>query len=313
MLILLGGATGTGKTGLSLDVAEAIAAAGGAAEVVNADAMQLYRGMDIGTAKLPVADRRGIPHHCFDLWSVTETASVAVYREAARAAIRDIESRGAVPLLVGGSGLYVEAVLRELDFPATDPDLRADLEQQADQLGPDSLWRRLAEEDPVAAQRIPSGNLRRVIRALEVVTLTGRPYAASLPDQAAWWRPAVRFTVEADSEVLQERLAARARRMWEGGLLDEVRGLLPHGLADGTTASRAIGYAQALAVLRGEITEEEGIAETIRLTWRTVRRQRAWFGRDDGALRVDGSDPGGAAAVLAALRTASVLPDGARP
>src|SRR4051794_37524329 len=194
VIVLLGGATGTGKTSLSLDVAEAIAAAGGAAEVVNADAMQLYRGMDIGTAKLPVAERRGIPHHCFDLWDVTETASVVAYRDAARTAIRDIEARGAVPLLVGGSGLYVEAVLRELDFPATDPELRADLEQQADQLGPDAIWRRLAEADPVAAGRIPSGNLRRVIRALEVVTLTGRPYAASLPDQGAWWAPAVRVT-----------------------------------------------------------------------------------------------------------------------
>ncbi|MGN6742651.1 MAG: tRNA (adenosine(37)-N6)-dimethylallyltransferase, partial [Amnibacterium sp.] len=137
MLVLIAGATGTGKTALSLDVAEALAAAGRTAEVVNADAMQLYRGMDIGTAKLPPAERRGIPHHCFDLWDVTETASVAVYRDAARGAIRDIEARGAVPLLVGGSGLYVEAVLKELDFPATDPELRADLEQQADQLGPD--------------------------------------------------------------------------------------------------------------------------------------------------------------------------------
>jgi tRNA dimethylallyltransferase len=266
--------------------------------------MQLYRGMDIGTAKLPAVDRRGIPHHCFDLWDVTETASVAVYREAARAAVEDIESRGAVPLLVGGSGLYIEAVLRDLDFPATDPALRADLEQQADQLGPDALWRRLAEEDPVAAQRIPSGNLRRVIRALEVVTLTGRPYAASLPDQAAWWRPTVRITVEAETEVLQPRLAERARHMWADGLLDEVRALLPRGLADGTTAARAIGYAQALAVLRGDLDVGDGIEETIRLTWRVVRRQRAWFNRDDDALRIDGTDPGAVDAVLEALGSA---------
>jgi tRNA dimethylallyltransferase len=303
VLILLAGATGTGKTALSLDVAEAIAAGGGAAEVVNADAMQLYRGMDIGTAKLPPDQRRGVPHHCFDLWEVTETASVAVYRDAARAAIRSIESRGAVPLLVGGSGLYVEAVLRELDFPATDPALRADLEQQADQLGPDALWRRLAEADPVAAARIPSGNLRRVIRALEVVTLTGRPYAASLPDQGAWWTSAVRVTVEAEGDALQARLAERARRMWSDGLLDEVRGLLPHGLAEASTAARAVGYAQALAVLGGRMTVEEGIEETIRLTWRMVRRQRAWFGREDGAIRVDGTDPRAIDAVLGALGT----------
>ena len=301
MLVLLAGATGTGKTSLSLEVAEAITAAGGAAEVVNADAMQLYRGMDIGTAKLPPALRRGIPHHCFDLWDVTETASVAVYREAARAAIEDIESRGAVPLLVGGSGLYIEAVLRELDFPATDPALRADLEQQADQFGPDALWRRLAEEDPVAAQRIPSGNLRRVIRALEVVTLTGRPYAASLPEGAAWWRPTLRFTVEAKAEALQPRLAERAERMWRDGLLEEVRALLPQGLADGTTAARAIGYAQALAVLRGDLEVADGIEETIRRTWRVVRRQRAWFTRDDDAVRLDGADPAAVRTVLDAL------------
>ena len=304
MLILLAGATGTGKTSLSLGVAEAIAAAGGAAEVVNADAMQLYRGMDIGTAKLPAAARRGIPHHCFDLWHVTETASVAVYREAARSAIEDIESRGAVPLLVGGSGLYIEAVLRELDFPATDPGLRADLEQQADQLGPDALWRRLAEEDPVAAQRIPSGNLRRVIRALEVVTLTGRPYAASLPGEAAWWRPTLRVTVEAETEALQPRLADRARRMWADGLLDEVRSLLPQGLADGTTAARAVGYAQALAVLRGDLDVADAVEETIRLTWRVVRRQRAWFNRDDDALRLDGADPAAVETVMGALERA---------
>jgi tRNA dimethylallyltransferase len=306
VLVLLAGATGTGKTSLSLEVAEAIAAAGGTAEVVNADAMQLYRGMDIGTAKLPPELRRGVPHHCFDLWDVTETASVAVYREAARAAIEDVESRGAVPLLVGGSGLYIEAVLRDLDFPATDPVLRADLEQQADQLGPDALWRRLAEEDPVAAQRIPSGNLRRVIRALEVVTLTGRPYAASLPDQAAWWRPTLRFTVESETEVLQPRLAGRARRMWQDGLLDEVRALLPQGLADGTTAARAIGYAQALAVLRGDLDLSDGIEETIRLTWRVVRRQRAWFNRDDDAVRLDGADPAAVGVVLDALGSAQV-------
>jgi tRNA dimethylallyltransferase len=305
VIVLLAGATGTGKTALSLGLAEAIAAAGGTAEVVNADAMQLYRGMDIGTAKLPIAERRGIPHHCFDLWDVTETASVAVYREAARAAIADVESRGAVPLLVGGSGLYIEAVLRELDFPATDPALRADLEQQADQLGPDALWRRLAEEDPVAAQRIPSGNLRRVIRALEVVTLTGRPYAAALPGEAAWWRPTLRVTVEAESDVLQPRLAERARRIWAHGLLDEVRSLLPQGLADGTTAARAIGYAQALAVLRGELDVADAIEETSRLTWRVVRRQRAWFNRDDDALRVDGSDAGAPSAVVQALKDAA--------
>lgn len=305
MLIVLTGATGTGKTGLSLDVAEAIGAAGGAAEIVNADAMQLYRGMDIGTAKLPVAERRGIPHHCFDLWDVTETASVAVYREAARSAIAEIESRGAIAILVGGSGLYIESVTRELEFPATDPDLRAELEQQADAMGAEALWRRLAEQDPEAASRIHSANLRKVVRALEVVTLTGRPFAASLPDAAPLWRPAVRFLVDVPNEPLAERLALRARAMWaSGGLLAEVRDLLPLGLAEGQTSSRAIGYAQAIAVLGGTMSEEEGLAETIRLTWRLVRRQRAWFTRDEDAVRLDGLGPDGAARVLDTLTRA---------
>jgi tRNA dimethylallyltransferase len=302
VLLVLAGATGTGKTGLSLDVADAVRARGGAAEVVNADAMQLYRGLDIGTAKLPVADRRGIPHHLFELWELTETASVAVYREAARAAIADIERRGAVAILVGGSGLYVESVLRELRFPATDPDLRADLEEQAEALGSDALWRRLAEADPEAAGRIHSANLRKVVRALEVVTLTGRPFAASLPDAAPLWRPATRVVVEVANEPLAERLARRARRMWgEEGLLDEVRALLPQGLAESQTASRAIGYAQAIAVLDGRMSVEEGVAETIRLTWRVVRRQRAWFARDEGAITVDGEDPDRIRRVLDAL------------
>lgn len=300
MLVVLAGATGTGKTALSLDLVDALAAEGRPAEVVNADAMQLYRGMDIGTAKLPVRDRRGIPHHCFDLWAVTEAASVAAYRDVARAAIDGIEARGAVAVLVGGSGLYLEAVLRELEFAATDPQLRADLERQADEFGPDAIWRRLAEADPVAAARIPSGNLRRVIRALEVVTLTGEPYAASLPADAPWWRPAVRFVVELDAEPLAARLAERARRMWSEGLLDEVRGLLRQGLTEGTTAARAIGYAQAMAVIAGRSTVAEGVEETIRSTWRTVRRQRAWFARDQDAVTVAG-DAAPLSAVLATL------------
>ena len=308
MLLVLGGATGTGKTGLSIEVAEAIAAAGGAAEVVNADAMQLYRGMDIGTAKVPVRERRGVPHSCLDLWDVTETASVVRYRDAARTAIDQVLARGGVPMLVGGSGLYLEAVLRDLDFPGTDPDLRADLEQQAEVLGGDALWRRLAEADPVAAHRIPSGNLRRVLRALEVVTLTGEPYAASLPDAAAWWRPALRFTLEVERDRLAARLDARARAMWAGGLLDEVRTLLPQGLADGVTARRAVGYAQAIAVLQGTSTVAEGVEETIRLTWRVVRRQRSWFSRDEGAVALDGETPGNAARVVDALEAAASDP-----
>jgi tRNA dimethylallyltransferase len=305
VLLVLTGPTGTGKTGLSLDVAEAISASGGFAEIVNADAMQLYRGMDVGTAKLPVGERRGVPHHCFDLWDVTETASVAVYREAARTAIADIERRGGTAILVGGSGLYIESVTRELAFPATDPELRAALEQQAESLGAEALWRRLAEEDPVAASRIHSANLRKVVRALEVVTLTGQPFAASLPDAAPLWRPAVRFLVDLPNEPLAARLALRAKAMWDDGLLDEVRALLPMGLADGQTSSRAIGYAQAIAVLAGTMTPEEGLAETVRLTWRLVRRQRAWFTRDEDTTRVDGLGGGAAEQVLDTLARAT--------
>jgi tRNA dimethylallyltransferase len=306
VLLVLTGPTGTGKTGLSLDVAEAIAASGGFAEIVNADAMQLYRGMDVGTAKLPEAERRGIPHHCFDLWDVTETASVAVYRDAARTAIADIEARGGTAILVGGSGLYIESVTRELEFPATDPELRAELEQQADALGADALWRRLAEADPVAAGRIHAANLRKVVRALEVVTLTGRPFAASLPDAAPLWRPAARFLVDLPNEPLAARLALRAEGMWgEHALLDEVRGLLPLGLADGQTSSRAIGYAQAIAVLSGTMTPETGLTETIRLTWRLVRRQRAWFTRDEATTRIDGLAADAAPRVLDAVAGAT--------
>lgn len=306
MLIVLAGPTGTGKTALALDLAEALAAEGGAAEIVNADSMQLYRGMDVGTAKPSVAERRGVPHHAFDLWDVVEPASVAAYRDVARSAIDGIAARGATPVLVGGSGLYVEAVLRELEFPATDADLRARLEAEGEALGSDSLWRRLAEQDPVAAGRIHSANLRKVVRALEVVTLTGRPFAASLPESAPLWRDAARFTLDVPNEVLAPALTERARRMWhEGDLLGEVRGLLPQGLADGPTASRAIGYAQAIAVLAGSMDEEEGLAETTRLTWRMVRRQRAWFGRDRGSVALDGLDRAGAlGAVRAAVRAA---------
>lgn len=300
--MVLAGATGTGKTALSLDVAAAITARGGTAEIVNADALQLYRGLDIGTAKLPADQRRGIPHHLFDLWAVTEVASVAVYRDAARSVIAAIEARGATPILTGGSGLYLEAVLRALDFPATDPDVRAELEAQGAALGSEALWRRLADADAAAASRIPAGNLRRVVRALEVVTLTGRPYAASLPESAPLWRPTVRFVVDLPNEPLAERLTRRAERMWrEEGLLDEVRGLLPQGLAEGRTASRAVGYAQAMSVLEGAMTPEEGLAETIRLTWRVVRRQRSWFARDAGAVRLDGAADGAADRVLATL------------
>ena len=306
-LVVVAGPTGTGKTALSLDLADLIAAAGGRAEIVNADAMQLYRGMDIGTAKIQEHERRGVPHHLFDLWAVTETASVAAYRDAARRTIEGIERRGAVPILVGGSGLYLEAVLRELAIPATDPQVRAALEAEAEAVGASAFHAALAADDPVAAARIPAGNVRRVVRAREVIRLTGRPYAASLPETAPWWRTPVRVVVDLPNDPLRAGLARRAEGMWAGGLLEETRGLLAEGLARGGTASRAVGYAQAIAVIEGRETREWGLAETIRLTWRVVRRQRGWFGRDEAVFRVRGDDEAAPAAVYSRLSVAPTL------
>ncbi len=285
-LIVLGGPTGTGKTALSLDLAEAIAAGGGSAEIVNADALQLYRGMDIGTAKLPSAERRGIPHHLFDLWDVTETSSVAAYRDAARSTIDGILARGAVPILVGGSGLYIEQVVKAHEIPATDPVVRAELEREAERIGAARFHALLAASDPVAAARIPAANVRRVVRAREVIAITGAAYSASLPAEAAWWRPTLRVVVERPDAELAAALAGRAAGMWRDGLLDEVRHLRTVGLTTATTAGKAVGYAQAIAQLDGLETQEQAIEETRRLTWRIVRRQRSWFRRDTRALRV---------------------------
>ena len=273
------GATGTGKSALSLDVAERLQSAGHAAEVVNADAMQLYRGMDIGTAKLPVSERRGVPHHLFDVLDVTEEASVAHYQVAARTAIDDIRSRGAVPILVGGSGLYVSAVIYDFRFPGTDAALRARLEAELETLGPGLLHRRLKELDPNAAERIGAQNGRRLVRALEIIEITGEPHAASLPDEPLSWVPFVGIGLADERAALVARLDARVDAMWADGMVEEVERLIPKGIEQGVTASRAIGYAQALAQLRGEVTEAEAIELTQGLTRRYARRQVSWFKR----------------------------------
>lgn len=280
MIVALVGATGTGKSGLSLDLAERLAARGLRAEVVNADAMQLYRGMDIGTAKLPVAERRGVPHHLIDVLDVTEEASVARYQADARAAIEAIESRGAVPLLVGGSGLYLAAVLTDFRFPGTDPERRAHWEAELAARGPAALHEVLEHRDPAAAAAIGPHNGRRIVRALEVGELTGEPFRAGLAARERPWRPYRQFALELERPALVARLDERVRGMWSAGLLDEVRGLLPLGLERGVTASRAIGYAQAIAQLRGEIDDAEAIAQTQALTRRYARRQVSWFRRD---------------------------------
>lgn len=304
-LVAIAGPTGTGKSGLSLELAERLTAHGGPpVEIVNADAMQLYRGMDIGTAKLAVEERRGIPHHLLDVLEVSEASTVADYQADARAVIADIQSRGAVPILVGGSGLYLSAVLHDFRFPGTDPTLRAALEEELAALGSETLWQRLRDRDAEAAAAIDSGNGRRVVRALEVIQLTGRPYSASLPDESRQWRPATVLLLDVPAsgrEGLKEVLAGRARGMFAGGLLDEVRALRDRGLEQGVTARRAIGYAQALAVLRGRQSLEEAVDETIQLTWRYVRRQRSWFARWGDAVRLPAGDPGLVDAAVSAV------------
>ena len=297
-VIAVVGPTAAGKSALSLPLAREL---GG--EVVNADSMQLYRGMDIGTAKLTETERAGVPHHVLDIWDVTEPASVAEYQRLARGAIDDVLARGRVPLLVGGSGLYVRAVLERFEFPGTDPGLRAGLEAQLAAVGPAALHARLTAADPAAAAGILPSNGRRIVRALEVVELTGGRFRATLPDPTPYY-PSVQLGVDLDTDVLDERIARRVARMWELGLVDEVRALVPRGLPDGRTASRALGYQQVLRHLAGECAEAEVAAETVRATRRFVRRQRSWFRRDPRIHWLDGADPALPAKALAMIGAA---------
>jgi tRNA dimethylallyltransferase len=274
------GATGTGKTALSLDLADTIASRGGSAEIVNADAMQLYRGMDIGTAKLPVEERRGIPHHLLDVLEVTDDAAVAWYQRAARTAIDDIHYRGADAILVGGSGLYVSSVIFDFRFPPHDEALRAELEAELETRGPGILFARLRDADPETAARIDPKNGRRIVRALEVLAQGATTHGAALPDEPVLWRPETRIVgMTVPRAELVERLDTRVERMWAEGLLEEVAKLRLEGLEDGVTARRAIGYAQALSQLAGDLSEQEAIAETQALTRRYARRQVSWFKR----------------------------------
>jgi tRNA dimethylallyltransferase len=273
-LIAVVGATATGKSGLAIELARAL---GG--EVVNADSMQLYRGMDIGTAKEPPAARRGVPHHLLDVWPVTRTANVADYQELARAAIEDITARGRVPVLAGGSGLYIRAALDDLHFPGTDDGTRARLEGELDRLGAAALHARLAVLDPAAAAAILPGNGRRIVRALEVLEVSGRPFSATMPgyDQG---RPAIQIGLTLPRPELDRRIVARVDRMWEAGFEREVRGLVGQGLREGKTASRALGYQQVLRYLDGDCTLEEARQDTVKATRRFARRQESWFRRD---------------------------------
>ena len=296
------GPTGTGKSQLALDVVERI----GSAEIVNADAMQLYRNMDIGTAKLPVEQRRGIPHHQLDVLTVTETASVARYQQAAVADIEAIAARGAVPVVVGGSMLYIQSLLDDWSFPATDPAVRARWEQRLAEVGVARLHAELARRDPAAAAAILATDGRRTVRALEVIELTGQPFAASAPRIGVPRWDAVIVGLDCDTSILDERLIRRTDTMFEQGLVDEVRALLDQGLRDGVTASRALGYAQVLEAL-SEAGFEAG-SEALRAareqtflgTRRYVRRQRSWFRRDHRVhwLDVGATDPANRARIV---------------
>ncbi|MBS3179514.1 MULTISPECIES: tRNA (adenosine(37)-N6)-dimethylallyltransferase MiaA [unclassified Pseudoclavibacter] len=285
VFITIGGATGTGKSRLSLEVAARLRATGRGAQIINADAMQLYRGMDIGTAKLSLEERVGVRHHLLDVLEVTEDASVAWYQERARALIEQIEAEGDVPILVGGSGLYIAGVCFDLRFPGTDPQVRARLEAELESAGPGPLFARLRELDPTAAATMDARNGRRLVRALEVIEVTGEPFSAQLPDQEATWRDVTFAVVEEHREVLTPRLDARVERMWESGLLEETEMLAEAGLERGTTARRAIGYQQALAQLRGQSSRAEAIAEAQLLTRKYARRQVSWFRRYSRAVR----------------------------
>jgi tRNA dimethylallyltransferase len=287
------GPTGTGKSQLALDFAARVERLGQPAEIVNADAMQLYRGMDIGTAKLSVAQRRGIPHHQLDVLDVTETATVAHYQQSAAADIEAIAARGAVPIVVGGSMLYLQSLLDDWSFPATDPAVRARWEQRLAEVGVGLLHAELARRDPAAAAAILPTDGRRTVRALEVVELTGRPFAASAPRIGPpRWDTAI-VGLDCNTTILDERLAGRTDDMFEQGLVDEVHALLSHGLRDGVTASRALGYAQVLAALDaggGADLLRDAQEQTFVGTRRYVRRQRSWFRRDHRVHWLDSAE-----------------------
>jgi tRNA dimethylallyltransferase len=268
------GPTASGKSDLGVDLALALRG-----EVVNADAMQLYRGMDVGTAKLTVTERRGVPHHLLDVLDVTQEASVAAYQRDARAAVDALLARGRAPVLVGGSGLYVRAALDVLEIPPTDPAVRRRWEERLAAEGGPALHAVLAARDPAAAAAILPGNGRRVVRALEVVELTGRPFSATLPREE-YVRPAVQLGLRVPRDVLDDRITTRVDRMWQAGLVAEVERLAAAGLRAGRTASRALGYAQVLDALDGRCTFDEAREETVRATRRFARRQETWFRRD---------------------------------
>lgn len=275
-VIVICGATATGKSDIAIDVAQELGA-----EIINADSMQLYRGMDIGTAKLPEAERGGIPHHLLDVLDVNQDSTVAWYQEQARAVITEIHGRGKDAVIVGGTGLYIKAILDDLNFPDTDPAVRAKLEAEVEEFGAAALFARLEELDPAAALAIDRANTRRIIRALEVIEITGQPFTANLPrEDSSRYPAALQFGLVMDREHLRERIDLRVDRMWDAGFVDEVDRLITSGIREGVTAQRALGYAQIIAMRDGTMTESEAKEDTKRASRQYARRQETWFSRD---------------------------------
>ena len=275
-VIVICGATATGKSDIAIEVARELDA-----EIINADSMQLYRGMDIGTAKLSLAEQQGIPHHLLDVLEVSQDSTVAWYQELARETISEIHSRGKDAVIVGGTGLYIKAILDDLNFPDTNPEVRAKLEAEAEEFGSASLFARLEELDPAAALAIDRANTRRIIRALEVIEITGQPFTANLPrENSSRYPDALQFGLVMDREHLRERIDLRVDRMWEAGFVDEVDRLIEQGIKDGVTAQRALGYAQIISMREGTLSEGEAKEETKRASRQYARRQETWFSRD---------------------------------
>ena len=298
-LIAVVGPTGAGKSALAIEIANHIITRGGRAEILNCDSMQSYKGMDVGTAKLTLDERQGIKHHLFDFLEITDESTAAEYQQIARPLIVELQGQVITPILVGGSMLYIAAVLNMFEFPARDEVLRAKLEQDLIDLGPHEMHRRLKELDPIAASRIIPENGRRSVRAIEIVTLTGEPFAAALPEVPEDWQPVLEIGINGDRDDLRARLETRVHKMWQQGLLDEVKSLEAKGIREGKTSSVAIGYAQALKQIDGVMTESEAIADTVRLTQKYARRQMSWFRRDQRIQWLDYQDPEAKAKALA--------------
>jgi len=291
-IVAIVGPTGVGKSDLAIQVALALGGEGIDAEIINADAMQLYAGMDIGTAKVSESERQGITHHLLDVWPVSKEASVADYQLLARQKVTDCHRRGVVPLLVGGSGLYVSSVLYDFEFPGTNPEIREALEHRLQEEGVEALVAELLDKDPEAAEAIDPRNSRRIVRALEVIQITGKPFGAGLHARSTLWRePVLVVGLRAERPALSRALEERVGGMWASGLVAEVQGLLSAGEPLGVTASQAIGYRQVMNYLDGSMSEKEAISETVSLTKRYARRQMSWFRRDPNIVWRDVDDP----------------------